>query len=162
MSNRFASGKYAIAECDICSFRYMLSDLKPVIVKTKNVNLLACPECWDPDHPQLLLGMFPVEDPEAIMNPRRDNSYYNIGNDGSEGSRVVQWGWNPVGGSRNYDRVLTPNALIGISIVNSVTIVSSTPPIPPIPPIPPNNPTLVITETGNLWITETGIAVSIL
>jgi hypothetical protein len=101
MPNRFASGKRAIAECDVCGQRYKLKELRSLVIKTKNVNVLACPECWNPDHPQLQLGMYPVDDPQALRNPRPDNSYFQsgLGNDGypSEGSRVIQWGWNPVG-----------------------------------------------------------------
>ena len=66
MGNRFASGKNAIAECDRCGQRFKLKVLKTEIIKTKNYNLLVCPECWDPDHPQLQLGMYPVDDPQGI------------------------------------------------------------------------------------------------
>jgi hypothetical protein len=125
MSNRFASGKNAIADCDICGFQYKLQDLKFTIIKTKNVNLLACPTCWDEDHPQLQLGMYPIDDPQALLNPRPDTSYFNIGNDGAGGSRVTQWGWNPVGGPMHFDRFLSPNALIGASFINSVTVVTT-------------------------------------
>jgi hypothetical protein len=101
MPNRFASGKWAIAECDRCAQRYKLKQLKQLVIKTKNVNILVCPECWEQDQPQLQLGMYPVDDPQALRNPRRDNSYYQsgLGIDGypGEGSRVIQWGWNPVG-----------------------------------------------------------------
>ena len=76
MSNRFSSGKYAIAQCDRCNFRYDLKDLKRLIIKTKNVNILVCPECWEPDQPQLQLGMYPVEDPQAVRNPRPDAQPY--------------------------------------------------------------------------------------
>ena len=76
MGNRFASDRRAIAECDVCGFRYKRKELKELIIKTKNVNVMACPECWNPDHPQLLLGMFPVDDPQAIRNPRPDFTGY--------------------------------------------------------------------------------------
>ena len=76
MGNRFASDRRAIAECDRCGFRYKRRELKELIIKTKNVNILVCPECWEPDHPQLLLGMFPVDDPQAIRNPRPDFTGY--------------------------------------------------------------------------------------
>ena len=49
MPNRFASGKYAISECDRCAFRYPLKQLRRLVIKTKNVNLLVCPTCWEPD-----------------------------------------------------------------------------------------------------------------
>ena len=126
MGNKFASGKNAIAECDRCSFPYKLSELKPLTIKTKVTNILVCPECWEPDHPQLLLGMYPVEDPEAVRNPRPDNSYETsgVGNDGypSGGSRIIQWGWNPVGGSRQFDAALTPNNLALTVSIGTVTI----------------------------------------
>jgi hypothetical protein len=38
------------------------------------------------------------------------------------GSRVFQWGWNPVGGARLFDSVLTPNDLIGNTQLGTVTV----------------------------------------
>ena len=76
MGNRFASGRIAISECDICGFRYKLKELQELVIKTKNVNILACPECWNPDQPQLQLGMYPVDDPQALRNPRPDFTGY--------------------------------------------------------------------------------------
>ena len=75
MPNKFSSGKYAIAQCDRCSFRFKLSKLKTLVIKTKNVNIRVCPECFEADHPQLKLGMFPISDPQAVRNPRTDTSY---------------------------------------------------------------------------------------
>lgn len=142
MGNRFASGKNAIAECDRCAFRFKLKVLRKEIIKTKNYNLLVCPQCWDPDHPQLQLGMFPVEDPQALRDPRRDLSYFQSGNTGlqlvnstattenavglpSEGSRVIQWGWNPVGGARSFDTALTPNYLVMSVQIGTVTVTTT-------------------------------------
>lgn len=76
MGNRFASDRRAISECDVCGFRYKRKELKELIIKAKNVNILACPECWNPDQPQLMLGAFPVDDPQAIRNPRPDFAGY--------------------------------------------------------------------------------------
>lgn len=45
------------------------------VVKTKNINILVCSDCWDPDQPQLQLGMYPVQDPQAVRNPRPDTTY---------------------------------------------------------------------------------------
>jgi hypothetical protein len=122
--NQFSSGKFAIAQCDRCGFRFKLSVLKKEVIKTKKYDLKVCPECWDPDHPQLQLGMYPVEDPQAVREPRRDSSYYQSGIDAngfpSGGSRQIQWGWNPVG--MKYDFNETPNALKSIGVTNSVTI----------------------------------------
>ncbi len=129
MSNRFSSGKNAIAQCDRCGFRYKLKELKTEVVKTKPYNVRVCSSCWDPDHPQLQLGMYPVEDPQAVRNPRPDTTYYSagVGADGyvTGGSRVFQWGWNPVGGASSFDTVLTPNNLIAISQVGTVTITTN-------------------------------------
>jgi len=129
MGNRFASGKNAIAECDRCGQRYKLKILRREIIKTKNFDLLVCPECWDPDHPQLQLGMYPVDDPQGLRNPRPDKSYVVSGllADGSlgEGSRIFQWGWNPVGGARADDASLTPNNLVLNVEVGLVTVVTT-------------------------------------
>jgi hypothetical protein len=81
MPSKFASGKYAIAQCDRCNFRFKLKELKSLVIKTKNVNILVCNECWEPDQPQLQLGMYPVNDPQAVRNPRPDNSYIVSGLD---------------------------------------------------------------------------------
>jgi hypothetical protein len=140
MGNRFASGRIAIAECDRCGFQYQLKQLQTIVIKTKNVNLLVCPECWEPDQPQLQLGMFPVNDPQALRNPRRDNSYIQAGLTGlqiafgsgsavdkdgtpSGGSRDIQWGWNPVG--LGNDGSLTPNNLIGRGQTGTVTVTTT-------------------------------------
>ena len=126
MGNRFASGKNAIAECDRCGFRYKLKQLKKEVVKTKTYNLLVCPTCWTPDQPQLQLGMYPVDDPQAVREPRRDLSYTVSGllADGNpgEGSRIFQWNWNPVGGSTGNDDGLTPNYLVAKLELGSVTV----------------------------------------
>ena len=126
MGNRFASGKWAIAQCDRCDQRFKLKQLRREIIKTKNYELLVCPECWDPDQPQLQLGMFPVDDPQGLRNPRPDRSYVSCGLDAggflSGGSRDIQWGWNPVGGSRSIDNGLTPNYLVSAVQIGTVTV----------------------------------------
>lgn len=136
MGNRFASGKIAIAECDRCGQQYQLKKLKTEIIKQREYQLLVCPECWDPDHPQLMLGTFPVDDPQGLRNPRRDTTYVTAGLNGLQlypvdnptggfptgGSRDIQWGWLPVGGSSNFDVALTPNYLVATTSVGTVTI----------------------------------------
>ena len=126
MGNRFAAGKRAISECDRCGFRFKLKNLKELVIKTKNVNILVCPQCWEPDHPQLLLGMYPVDDPQALRNPRPDRSYITSGllvtNYLGEGSRAIFWGWNPVGGSRLFTAELTPNPLVAVGSIGTVTV----------------------------------------
>lgn len=127
MGNRFASGKIAIAICDRCGFQFRLRELRTLIIKTKQVNMLVCRECWEPDQPQLQLGMYPVDDPQALRNPRKDNTYYQSGTTSTgsigEGSRNIQWGWNPVGMSRSFDSELTPNNLVGAGQIGTVTVV---------------------------------------
>lgn len=75
MGNLFAAGKHAFGFCDVCSFRFKLPDLKKLVVNTKETNIKACPQCWTPDQPQLQVGRFPVNDPQALREPRPDNSY---------------------------------------------------------------------------------------
>jgi hypothetical protein len=126
MPSPFASARNSIAECDRCGFRYKLTELKPLTIKTKITNILVCPTCWEPDQPQLSLGMYPVNDPQAVRDPRPDTSYQTsgVGDDGypSGGSRIIQWGWNPVGGSRQFDAALTPNNLALTVSIGTVTI----------------------------------------
>ena len=129
MPNRFASGKYSIAECDRCGQRYKLKQLRKQIVKTKIYDIKVCPSCWDPDQPQLQLGMYPVNDPQAVREPRPDVTYEVSGllEDGYNGggSRVFQWGWNPVGGSSGFDAALTPNNLVLVVEIGTVTVVTT-------------------------------------
>jgi len=139
MPNKFASGKFAISQCDRCNFRYKLKELRTQILKTKPYEIKVCKNCWDPDHPQLSLGLYPVDDPQAVRQPRPDTSYQQSGNNGLQtninggtgptgfgnpdmGSRVFQWGWNPVGGARLFDSALTPNDLIGSTQLGTVTV----------------------------------------
>lgn len=137
MPSKYASGKHSIAECDRCGQRYKLKELKKLVVKTQIYNIKVCPSCWDPDQPQLQLGMYPVNDPQAVYEPRPDVSYQVSGNSGLQlgltgstnindygvpegGSRIFQWGWNPVGGA--MDNGLTPNDLVVDCQIGTVTI----------------------------------------
>ena len=102
MSSRFASSKNALAMCDVCGFQYKLRKLKDLVRKGISTNIKACPTCWNPDHPQLKLGMYPVD--------------YS--------SRGIQWGWNPVGdGVDPYN--LTPDDLAATGSTGQVVVVTS-------------------------------------
>jgi hypothetical protein len=129
MPSKFASGKYAIAECDRCGQRYKLSQLKKEVIKTKLFQIKVCQSCWDPDQPQLSLGLYPVNDPQAVREPRPDTSYQVSGNlaDGynAGGSRIFQWGWNPVGGASFFDTALTPNNLVLGVQIGTVTVATT-------------------------------------
>lgn len=142
MPTRFASGKWAISQCDRCGFRYKLKQLRRLVIKTKNVNILVCPSCWEPDQPQLQLGMYPVNDPQALRNPRPDTTYWQGGLTGlreeihgevpndnvlasgtpSGGSRIIQWGWNPVGLNNPLGLSGLVNVLIATGSVGTVTV----------------------------------------
>ena len=139
MPNRFASGKYSIAECDRCGQRYKLKELRKLVIKTKQVSIKVCPECWEEDQPQLQIGMYPVNDPQAVREPRPDTSYTSSGTTGlqidltggptelgigyvGEGSRNIQWGWNPVGGASGVDTGLTPNNLSLLVEIGTVQV----------------------------------------
>lgn len=139
MPSKYASGKNSISECDRCGFRYMLKVLKTLTIKTKNVKIKVCPTCWEPDQPQLSLGLYPINDPQAVREPRPDLSYWQSGLTGLQtdynsgtlplqdgfpggGSRIFQWGWYPVGGARSNDAGLTPNNLVAQTTVANVTI----------------------------------------
>jgi hypothetical protein len=136
MPNIFASGKWAISICDRCGFQFPLKELQTIVVKTKNVNIKVCQECWEPDQPQLQLGMYPVDDPQSLRNPRPDTSYLQAGYTGlqittgpselgdggpSGGSRDIQWGWNPVG-FNNVLQLPIPDNLEATGQVGTVTI----------------------------------------
>jgi hypothetical protein len=142
MPSQFASGKFAIAECDRCAQRYKLKELRTQTVKTKPFKIKVCRSCWDPDQPQLQLGMYPVNDPQAVREPRPDISYLQSGNSGIKavntgsneedafgypegGSRVFQWGWAPVGGASSFDSVLTPNYLIAVGQTGTVAVTTT-------------------------------------
>lgn len=87
MSN-FALGRRALAICDRCGFTYKLSELKPEVEDLHKTGILVCPSCFDPDQPQLQLGRYPINDPQALRNPRPDTDL------------EVQRGfsrWDPVG-----------------------------------------------------------------
>jgi hypothetical protein len=128
MPSKYASGKHSIAECDRCGFRFKLKELRKLTIKTKQVSIKVCQNCWEPDQPQLSLGLYPVNDPQAVREPRPDVSYLQSGYSGLQltktpgtsvdadglpegGSRIIQWGWNPIGGARGFDTLLTPNVL---------------------------------------------------
>lgn len=117
MGNKYASGKNSPALCDRCGQRYRLPQLKELVVRARKTNIMVCPECWEADHPQNLQGMFPVNDPQALRNPRPDSSY---GASGPYSSRATQWGWAPVGGG--YADTLAPNNLVARAAVGTVTI----------------------------------------
>lgn len=113
MGSAFASGKHALAECDRCGFQYKLKELKKLEVNGQTVDIKVCETCWEPENPQDDLGKYPVNDPQAIRDPRPEKNLAE--------SRDIQWGWNPVG--FGPDLGLTPNSLVGSGQIGVVTII---------------------------------------
>jgi hypothetical protein len=83
--------------------------------------------------------MYPVDDPQAVREPRPDVSYQVSGQNGLQvlltdsvseegfgypeaGSRIFQWGWNPVGGAAANDVGLTPNNLFLQVQLGTITV----------------------------------------
>jgi len=142
MPSSYASGRKAIAECDRCGFRYLRRELREIVIKTKATNIQVCPTCWEADQPQLQLGMYPINDPQAIRNPRPDTTYLQAGLTGlqiltvsppnptsedsfgtpSGGSRVIQWGYNPVGLNNPLQLSGLTNSLVGQGEIGTVNI----------------------------------------
>ena len=85
----YAVGTKAIGDCDRCGFQYLLDELKRETVNLFQTDFKVCPECWDPDQPQNLLGRFPITDAQAVRDPRPDI--------GAAQSRSLS-GWDPVRG----------------------------------------------------------------
>lgn len=72
---RYAQGKRAFGFCDRCQFRYDLGELRYQVVAQKVTKLRVCPGCLDVDHPQLMLGRVPINDPIALRDPRPPLDY---------------------------------------------------------------------------------------
>ena len=122
MSNKYTTNKNALADCDVCGFQYKLKTLKSLFVRKTKTNILACTECWNPDQPQNMQGMYPVEDPQAVRDPRPDKSFTEAG---PYSSRDIQWGWNPVGFANPLDLPGIPDNLEGDGEVGSVTVTTT-------------------------------------
>ena len=88
MAVKYAKGRLSFWFCDTCGQRYDLKDLKFQIVAGRQTNIKNCPYCLDKDHPQYFIGRVPINDPQALRNPRPDTAQTE--------SREL-WGWNPVG-----------------------------------------------------------------
>ena len=101
MSQPYARGKRAFGFCDRCERRTPLDDLQYQIFAQKNTYWKVCPECMDVDHPQLLLGRTPVNDPIALYQPRPDLS--------KQQSRDLT-SWNPVAAN-------TPPAVGAVGVI---------------------------------------------
>jgi hypothetical protein len=72
---KFAVGKRALGICDVCSFRYLLSELRTTTVRGRPTHILACPTCWDKDHEQNFLADVVHADAEALREARPEDFY---------------------------------------------------------------------------------------
>lgn len=88
MAVPYAAGKRALGICDRSGMTFPLSELKEQIIAGRKSGLLVCEAFLDQDHPQLQLGRYPVNDPQALRNPRPDT--------GLVAGRGL-FSWNPVG-----------------------------------------------------------------
>lgn len=70
---KFATGKYALGICDICGVSNPLNELRFTTVRGRSTGLLACPICWDPDHPQNFLPLVVQADAEALRFARPED-----------------------------------------------------------------------------------------
>lgn len=63
----YAVGKRAWGHCERCGDRYLLRELR---FDGQQEDLLVCPPCWDPKHPQERLPE--VTDPVTLQDPTGD------------------------------------------------------------------------------------------
>ena len=68
MTVSFASNKRAIAECDICGFRFKLKELRNIITRGRDTNIKACPGY--PSSRNTQWGWDPVGDGKNIYGLR--------------------------------------------------------------------------------------------
>lgn len=66
-SGRYARGDKAIGICERCSKKVLR---RTMVYDGQFPDLLVCPECWDPKHPQEYLP--PAFDPVTIYDPTGD------------------------------------------------------------------------------------------
>lgn len=66
-SGRYARGDNALGICERCSEKRLR---KTLVYDGQYPDLLVCPDCWDPKHPQEYLP--PVTDPVTIYDPTGD------------------------------------------------------------------------------------------
>jgi len=117
MSSKYASAKHTIAECDRCGFQYKLKELKDLFIRTTKTNIKVCKECWEPDHPQNMQGMYPVDDPQAVKDPRPDLNLVE--------QRNYQYGFDPVGLNNPLELEGLVDDLKGAGQLGSVTVTTT-------------------------------------
>jgi hypothetical protein len=94
MGTQYATGKRALAICDVCGFTIPYTELVYQIYNMRNQKLKVCEVCNDQDHPQLQVGRIPVNDPQGLYEPRPDTGIFTPVT--AKNSRYL-FSWNPVG-----------------------------------------------------------------
>lgn len=74
MAVKYSSGKFTQAVCDRCGEWFKLNKLKKLVLKDNVTNIKVCSRCWEPSHPQLRQGQYPVVDAQAVREPRPDKT----------------------------------------------------------------------------------------
>lgn len=93
MTTPYASGRRALGICDRCGRTCDYKALQYQIFDQKNQQIKVCPECLDEDQPQLQVGRIPINDPQALYQPRPDTG---IQGNQTKNSRWL-FAWDPVG-----------------------------------------------------------------
>jgi len=95
--------------CDVCGQKWYRRELRYQVIAAKSTKVLCCPDCWDLDNPQLLVGRIKVTDPNPIYEPRPDINF--------EVSRGG-FGWNPIGGP-GLSMIAYPQSVEGPKFVSN-------------------------------------------
>jgi hypothetical protein len=116
----YALGKRALGICDRSGFTYKLNDLVPQIKDGKDTGLRVHWSMLDPDQPQLWLGRFPVNDPQALKFSRPDQNL--------KAGRNAVWNWAPVGDRNSLSFLYgfsTQDSTQATGEVGTVTVVTT-------------------------------------
>lgn len=66
----FASGKNALAICDICGQTCRYVELRDYVYDRRKTGAKVCPNCDDVDNPQLQVGKYDRPEGIALRDPR--------------------------------------------------------------------------------------------
>ena len=116
----YASDKYALGICDRSGQTFKLKDLYNQIIDGKDSGLKVSWSMLDPDQPQLWLGRFPINDPEALRGPRPESNLKE--------QRDIVWNWAPVGDNNSLEGqygFATQTSMQGTGEIGTVTVVTS-------------------------------------
>ena len=116
----YASGKYALGICDRSGLTFKLKDLYRQIIDGKDSGLKVSAAMLDKDQPQLWLGRFPINDPQALFGPRPETNLTE--------QRDIVWNWAPVGDNNSLEGqygFATQTSMQAMGEVGTVTVVTT-------------------------------------